>query len=78
MWLKIKDETYLYTETGSRLQAQPVGAETKARVLYSGPFGNVTVQDGFTTLSDAQDALDSFMTEQGYESISLPETEEAE
>lgn len=76
MWLKIMDDSYIHAVTGAKLQAQPL--ETKARVLYSGPFGNVTVQSGFESVEDAQEALDNYMEDQGFDSISLPETEDTE
>ena len=65
MWIKRVDGSYLNTTTNATLHVYAVGGAFGISANSSG----APVAHGFATTDDAQEALDNFMAEQGYESI---------
>lgn len=65
MWVKKTDGSYVNTDSNATLTV----AETSGnwRVLLNNT--GAPVASGYTSQQDAQDVLDTFMTEQGYETV---------
>lgn len=83
MWLKLKNGTYVNTETGgsfniSHTDNSIVGRRVTWFILFnmSGFGRGLTVMDEFATKEDAQEVLDEFMTELDYKEIQPPVSEE--
>lgn len=65
MWIKKTDGSYLNTATNATLYVYASGGA----YAISANGAGAPVANGFTTSGDAQEALDTFMNEQGFEQI---------
>lgn len=65
MWLKRTDNSYTHAESGSSFTISEISGNW--RIFLNGT--GAPAASGFSSQEDAQDALDAFMAEQGYEQI---------
>ena len=66
MWIKRTDNSYIDVATGTVLSVYDVSS-TNYAITANGAGADLA--NGFATATAAQDALDAFMTEQGFEQI---------
>jgi hypothetical protein len=65
MWLKKSDGSYVNTESNATLAIAEISGNWRILLNNTG----APVATGYTTQESAQTALDSFMSEQGHETI---------
>lgn len=79
MWVKTTDKKYVNLVSGTVLYTRLVDATSKYGIFAHGvsfyPSG-APLAEGFDTQEDAQNSLDEFMNEQGYETVQPPVAEE--
>lgn len=69
MWIKSKDGSYSDTDSGAKIYAREVtngqGVMRREVLLLRPSVQNVTIEDGYESLPDAQLALDNAMESAG-------------
>lgn len=76
MWVKTPDKKYVNLDTNAQLSVTDTEHD-KWRVLYVPSAGyGVTLQSGYSTVEDAQGALDEFAGSLDFVEVQPPVTEE--